>query len=111
MRLTDADVKKVAKQINDNFDLPFVNKVKQVWSEWLVRKINTLLLENLPPEIYSDGITSEEANIMSKRFARWVNGKVNIPLVSEEAEQVCIENIISLLVGYLTKPEPQSEQY
>ena len=70
----------------------------------IVRKIDRLLYENLPNEIYGlvkdvhDGISDEDAQKLERILAARLNKTVDLPYIPEWIEQQIFETSICLIV-------------
>ena len=108
--LTNEQVLKIANLVNKKINLPLLNEKKEekVFFK-LVQLIDTKLYEELPNEYYEliktvdEGISNEEAELISKRLSKKVNKKVNIPILTEKMEGKFIKMVIGIIVEAMQK--------
>ena len=102
--LTDEQLNALAQKINAAINIPILGeKAELVVFAKLIKLIDVKLYELLPNEYYelinsvNDGISEEEAAMMTQRLSKLLNEKINIPFISEQKE----EKLISLVIGYI----------
>ena len=102
--LTDEQLNALAQKINAAINIPILGeKAELVVFAKIIKLIDVKLYELLPNEYYelinsvNDGISEEEAAMMTQRLSKLLNEKINIPFISEQKE----EKLISLVIGYI----------
>lgn len=108
--LTDAEVEKIASQVNEQVNLPFLGEEQErVVLVKVVRWLDQTLYQMLPNEIYDcirmaeGGIDEEEADTLKRRIRDGVNNLVNLPFLTENQEQKLFGLVIDIIVGAMKK--------
>jgi hypothetical protein len=102
--LTDEQLNALAQKINSAINIPILGeKAELVVFAKIIKLIDAKLYELLPNEYYelinsmNDGISEDDATMMTHRLTRLLNERINIPFISEQKE----EKLISLVIGYI----------
>ena len=108
--LSGAEVDYLATKLNDKVNIPFINEgIEQKICVKAVMKIDRLLYESLPNELYGlikdskDGISDEEAEQMIKILSARTNKKFDIKYLPEWVEQEIFEFLLGLIVHAMRK--------
>lgn len=108
--LSAQEVEKIATLLNKKVDIPFMTEDREhTMIIKIVKKIDRLLYQNLPNEIYGlvkdvqDGISDEDAAKLERVLASRLNKEVNFPYLPEWIEQQIFETVIGLIVTAMRK--------
>ncbi|UTW61903.1 hypothetical protein KFE98_18095 [bacterium SCSIO 12741] len=104
------EVEAIAARINERRNLPFLSEEKEfIVYVKIVRRLDQLLYENLPNEIYSsiryseNGLDPQERKRMIKSLTRYINKQIDIPYLNEMMEKFIIRAFLSIIVNALLK--------
>lgn len=108
--LTNEEVEKIAEKLQKSRNLPFLSEEKEfVVFVKIVRKLDKVLYENLPNEIYTSvrdlegGLTENELKRLIRSLTKFINDKVDISYLPEIAEKFLIKGFLHIVVGALAK--------
>ena len=108
--LRQEDIKRIASQLNKEINLPLLGEDKeQILFEKIVRRVDQILFDILPEEIYEclkmkeNGISPDEADEIKKRIVHAVNKKIDFPFLNEKKEKRIIEFIVNIIVIAMTR--------
>lgn len=108
--LTDEQVVKIASKLNKVINLPFLSEDKELTVfVKLVHRFDQVLYNILPNEYYSlinsavDGITPDEAKVLTRRLEPAINNLINIPFLSEKQEGLLISFCLSCITTAMIK--------
>lgn len=115
--LSDNEVEAMASKLNAKIDIPYIKEgTEQTIMVKIVRKIDRLLYQKLPNEIYglvkrvSDGISDDDAHQLKAVLATRINKEFDIPYIPEWIEQEILEMAIGLIVNGMRKNYSVLEQ-
>ena len=104
-QLTPEELQALAERLNRKIDIPIIKETgEEKILIKIILKIDNFLYENLPNEFYDlvrsaeKGIEEEEAKMMVTRLTKLANKKINLPFLSEKAEEKIIRFVIDLIV-------------
>jgi hypothetical protein len=104
-QLTPEELQALAERLNRKIDIPIIKETgEEKILIKIILKIDNFLYENLPNEFYDlvrsaeKGIDEEEAKMMVTRLTKLANKKINLPFLSEKAEEKIIRFVIDLIV-------------
>jgi len=104
--LSDEQLNALAQKLNEKFNIPILGeKIELIVFAKIIRLIDAKLYELLPNEYYSlvnsvtDGISDEDAALMSARLGKLLNEKINVPFLSEEIEGKLIGFVLDQIVN------------
>lgn len=108
--LTPAQLEMIASKLNGWVNLPILSEEKeQVIFVKIVKQVDRYIYKSLPNEIYeliaesTDGITTEEAEMIEDRMAAVINRQVTIPYLTERMEQKVFEFVLGIILSALVK--------
>jgi hypothetical protein len=115
-QLTQAEVERYARKLNDKINLPLVSEEKeQKFLEWLIKLVDDQLYKSLPKKYYNllanslDGISPDEAELIEKLMAEIITENVNIPYVPAILEGPLVRYALRLLFSVITKGNDRLE--
>jgi hypothetical protein len=104
--LSDEQLNALAQKLNEKFNIPILGeKIELIVFAKIIRLIDAKLYELLPNEYYSlvnsvsDGISDEDAALLSARLGKLLNEKINVPFLSEEIEGKLIGFVLDQIVN------------
>ncbi len=104
--LDQEEVEVIASLLNRKINLPFVSEdSEQIVFVKLVKLIDSILYASLPNEIYelvkiaSDGISPEEARILSTTLSARLNKKFDLPYIPEFIEAKIFDSAITYIIS------------
>jgi hypothetical protein len=103
--LTDEQVNALAQKVNEAINLPLLNENAEfkVFAK-IIKLIDSKLYDVLPNEYYelihdaNNGISETEAVVLEERLTKVLNGKINIPFISEQKEGMLLAIVVSQIV-------------
>ncbi|MCF8359249.1 MAG: hypothetical protein K9H26_10850 [Prolixibacteraceae bacterium] len=108
--LTNEEIFTVATRLNKVVNLPFLGEEKEnIVLVKIVTWIDRALYQLLPNEYYelihnaADGISPDEATLITERLTGLVNNVLNIPVLTERQERIAIRVVIGLIVNAMVK--------
>lgn len=109
-KMTDEEVKELAKRLNEKINVPIINETgEEKILIKIVIKIDRFLYDNLPNEFYDlvrsmdNGIDDDEAKRLIKRLSKLANNHIDIPYIPESVEYVAIRLIIGVIINAARK--------
>ena len=109
-KMTDEEVKELAKRLNEKIDVPIINETgEEKILIKIVIKVDRFLYDNLPNEFYDlvrsmdIGIDDDEAKRLIKRLSRLANKHIDIPYIPESMEYVAIRLVIGVIINAARK--------
>ncbi|MFA8435900.1 MAG: hypothetical protein ACEPOZ_15390 [Marinifilaceae bacterium] len=114
--LTDGQVRAIAQRLNEKINLPILKEGAElkIFIK-VVRKIDRLLYNLLPNEIYelvhdaTDGIDHEELQEIKRRIIPLINKAINLPFISERREAKLIGMVLDIIFTALEKEHKLKE--
>lgn len=109
-KMTDEEVKDLAKRLNTKINVPIINEVRE--EKILIKiilKIDRFLYDNLPNEFYDlvrsldNGIDDNEAKRLIKRLSKLANKHIDIPYIPEQMEYIAIRFVIGIIINAARK--------
>lgn len=105
-KMTEEEIIELAKRLNEKFDVPIIDETKEekIFIK-IILKIDNFLYDNLPNEFYGllrsteNGIDDKEAIQLISRLTKLANNKIDIPILSEKAEEKAIKFVIGIVVN------------
>jgi len=108
--LSNDQVMRIAGIVNAKINLPVIGEKKeQIVFVKIIKLIDSKLYEILPNEYYQlvasleNGITDNEAELMTKRLTKLLNRKINIPILSEKKEAKLIKKVLGIIINAMRK--------
>jgi hypothetical protein len=115
-KLTEEEVKGLAEKLNRKINIPIIGETgEEKILIKIILKIDNFIYENLPNEFYElartaeNGIDEEEAKMITGRLTKLANEKINLPFLSEKAEEKIIKYVIKLIVKSAIKKHALNE--
>ncbi|MEE4285770.1 MAG: hypothetical protein V2I31_06465 [Mariniphaga sp.] len=109
-KLTEDEVKALAERINGKVNIPVIGESgEEKILIKIILKIDNFMYDNLPNEFYDliraadKGIDEEEAKMISARLTKLANEKINLPFLSETAEEKILGYVIEMIMNSATK--------
>jgi hypothetical protein len=109
-KLTEDEVKALAERINGKVNIPVIGESgEEKILIKIILKIDNFMYDNLPNEFYDliraadKGIGEEEAKMISARLTKLANEKINLPFLSETAEEKILGYGIEMIMNSATK--------
>lgn len=109
-KLTEDEVKALAERLNGKVNIPIVGETgEEKILVKIILKIDNFMYDNLPNEFYDliraadKGIDEEEAKMITGRLTKLANEKINLPFLSETAEEKILGYVIEMLVNSAAK--------
>lgn len=103
------DITRIATKLNKEVNFPLLKEDKeQILLEKIVKRIDQILFDILPEEIYEclkmkeNGIDPKEAEEIKERIIRAVNKKIDLPFLNEQKEKNLIRFVIDIIVNAMT---------
>lgn len=108
--LTNEQIEALVAKINAKINLPVLGeKAEMAIFRMAVKQILKFLENNVPQEWTtlindtSDGLTEEESNAIVEKLVRFMNSKIDIPLLEEDMESKVFELVVKSIVEAMTK--------
>ena len=108
--LTEQEVQQIATKLNEAINLPLLGEpTEQIIFTKIVRRVDELLYQILPNEIYAfirtieEGLAAAESETLLERAATWLNAHLNIPWIPEALEQKIFRLIVEIIAWALRK--------
>jgi len=109
-KMTEKEIIELAKRLNEKIDVPIIDEIKEekIFIK-IILKIDNFLYDNLPNEFYGllrsteKGIDDTEAIQLISRLTKLANNKIDIPILSEKAEEKAIKFVIGIVVNAARK--------
>lgn len=109
-KLTEDEVKAIAERLNGKVNIPIIGETgEEKILVKIILKIDNFMYDNLPNEFYDliraadKGIDEEEAKMITSRLTKLANKKINLPFLSEKAEEKILGYVIEMLVNSAAK--------
>lgn len=109
-KLTEDEVKALAERINGKVNIPIIGETgEEKILIKIILKIDNFMYENLPNEFYDliraadKGIDEGEAKMIAGRLTKLANEKINLPFLSETAEEKILGHVIEMIMSSATK--------
>jgi len=109
-RLTESEVKALAKLLNEKVNIPVVSETGEEKILFkIILHVDELLYDNLPNEIYDlvrsfdNGLGNEEVKRLIKTLSKKANDVVDIPYIPEGIEQKTLEFLIGIILNALQR--------
>jgi hypothetical protein len=109
-KLTEDEVKALAERINGKVNIPVIGESgEEKILIKIILKIDNFMYDNLPNEFYDliraadKGIDEDEAKMISARLTKLANEKINLPFLSETAEEKILGYVIEMIMNSATK--------
>lgn len=108
--LTTEQIESIVVKINAKINLPILGEKAEAFVfKMAVKQILKFLENNLPEEWMqlindaTDGLTPQEVDNIVEKLVRYMNAKIDIPLLGEDVEATLFDMVVRLIIEAMTK--------
>jgi len=108
--LTTEQIEAIVVKINAKINLPILGEKAEAFVfKMAVKQILKFLENNLPEEWMqlindaTDGLTPQEVDNIVEKLVRYMNAKIDIPLLGEDVEATLFDMVVRLIIEAMTK--------